>query len=203
MFLYILGLILCYLFGAVPFGYLIAKARGIDIREHGSGNIGATNVGRALGRQWFFVVFALDFLKGMACVALLFPLLNAGGQANLQVTYGFAGILGHMFPVYLGFRGGKGMATSSGVFSYLAHFPFLAGLAVWVIVFAALRYVSLASICGVAIFTASYFIFPARYGGYASNQVLLTISCCAITVLVIIMHRRNIARLLAGEELRM
>ena len=207
MFSYILGPVLCYLLGAVPFGFLAAKARGIDIREQGSGNIGATNVGRVLGRSWFFAIFALDFLKGLACVSAIFLLLNPGktDEVNLQVIYGFAGILGHMFPVYLGFKGGKGIATSSGVFAYLTPFPILAGLVVWVILYAALRYVSLASICAVVVFTASYFLFPFflyKYDEFSPKVLLLSASCVLIPLLVIFRHRQNIARLMSGRELR-
>jgi len=209
---YILGPIICYLLGAVPFGYLIAKARGVDIRTQGSGNIGATNVGRVLGRQWFFIVFALDFLKGLACVSIIFYLVNPGdreqislGWRNLQVIYGFAGLLGHMFPVYLGFKGGKGIATGSGVFAYLTPFPFLAGLVVWLAVYLASRYVSLASICAALIFAASYFLFPLflyNYDELAPNVLILTAACALVTLLVIFMHRQNIARLLSGKEVR-
>lgn len=212
MFSYILGPILCYLLGAAPFGFLIGKAKGVDIRGQGSGNIGATNVGRVLGRAWFFAVFALDFLKGLACVLVVFELMNPGGHEqialgwrNLQVIYGLAGILGHMFPVYLGFKGGKGIATSSGVFAYLTPLPFLAALVVWVAVYATLRYVSLGSICGMVVFTASYFLFPPfpySYDKYSPKALLLTVACAFITMLVLFRHRQNISRLLAGRELR-
>jgi glycerol-3-phosphate acyltransferase PlsY len=203
VFPYILGPIICYLLGAVPFGFLIAKAKGVDIRKQGSGNIGATNVGRVLGRQWFFIVFALDFLKGLASVALVFPLLNpADALVNLQVVYGMAAFIGHTFPVYLGFKGGKGIATGSGVFAYLTPFPFLAGLVVWVALYASLRYVSLASICGVIVFTASYFLLPHDFDEFAPNVLLLTLACALVALIIIFKHRQNISRLLSGKEVR-
>jgi len=208
VFSYILGPLVCYLLGAVPFGFLVAKARGVDIRKHGSGNIGATNVGRVLGRQWFFAVFALDFLKGLACVSVIFTLLNPNAETrliNVQALYGLAAIAGHAFPVYLKFKGGKGIATGAGVFAYLTTWPFLAGLAVWLIIYATLRYVSLASLCGACVLTATYLLFPSvwfNFDRFSPKALLLSVACAMITILIVFKHRQNIARLLAGRELR-
>src|SRR5437870_3812335 len=123
-----LALLAAYLVGAIPFGYLIARARGVDIFHAGSGNIGATNVGRVLGRRFGLVVFALDFAKGAVPVALsgLLPAEahDALGLPNaLRVGVALCSLLGHLFPVYLGFRGGKGVATGAGTVAVLVPGP--------------------------------------------------------------------------------
>jgi len=145
-----------YLVGSVPFGYLMGRARGVDLRTRGSGNIGATNVARVLGRRWGLLCFALDVLKGLAPV-LLAGLVIAGRGASAPgparqgawLAVAFGAIAGHVFPVWLRFRGGKGVATSLGVLlGFYPYFTFagLAALAIWVAVVAVWRYVSLASI---------------------------------------------------------
>src|SRR5262245_29766802 len=106
-------IVLAYFAGAVPFGYLVAKSRGVDISTAGSGNIGPTNVGRILGRQYGLLVFALDFLKG--AIPTFTARQYEGHAGEFTVAIGFATIVGHMFPVFLGFRGGKGVATGFGV----------------------------------------------------------------------------------------
>jgi len=210
---YIAGPVICYLLGAVPFGFLAGRVKGVDIRRQGSGNIGATNAARVLGRPWFFVVFALDFLKGLASVALVCFLLNHWnegvieaqfGWRNLEVIYGLAAIVGHMFPLYLGFKGGKGIAVSSGVFVYLTPCAFLVALAAFLVAYLVSRYVSLGSICAAVAFSASYFLFAFLYGNdpFAPNVALLSAACVLFTLLVIFKHRTNIARLLSGRELK-
>src|SRR5436305_1462149 len=125
-----------YLFGAIPFGYLVAKSRGVDILREGSGNIGATNVGRVLGKRFGILVFLFDFAKG-ALPALSGRWLNTPevmellGGDGLPVLAGLAAFVGHMFPVYLRFRGGKGVATGAGVVSVLVPGPTLAALLAW------------------------------------------------------------------------
>jgi glycerol-3-phosphate acyltransferase PlsY len=211
---YIAGPVVCYLLGAVPFGLLAGRMKGVDIRGEGSGNIGATNAARVLGRPWFFVVFALDFLKGLASVALVCLLLNHWnegvieaqfGWRNLEALYGLAAIAGHMFPVYLGFRGGKGIAVSAGVFAFLTPFAFFAAFAVFLLVYLASRYVSLGSICAAVAFSGAYFSFALLLHGvnpFAPNVVLLSAACVLLTLLVIFKHRANMARLLGGKELK-
>src|SRR6516164_8866789 len=140
-----LGLIVAaYLLGAVPFGYLVARARGVDILAQGSGNIGATNVGRVLGRRWGLLVFLLDFAKGAL------PVLGASLAASavpelapgvLAVTAALAAFLGHLFPVYLGFRGGKGVATGVGVVAVLLPGIAVAVLLAWAALLVATRFV--------------------------------------------------------------
>jgi len=192
-----------YFVGAVPFGFLVVKfVKGVDIRDHGSGNIGATNVGRVLGKAGFIGVFLLDFLKGFGPVALAEWAARHHGYAGAAspawvILCGMATILGHVFPVYLRFKGGKAVATSAGVFTWFAPWATLAALGTWVVLFAAFRYVSLASICAAVALMAAVFLTtndPLGQGKCLSGLVVL------IGLLVIARHRENIRRLLAGEE---
>ncbi len=190
-----------YLAGAVPFGFLIGKLHGVDIRKAGSGNIGATNVTRSVGRTAGKICFALDFLKGVAPVAvagLLFP-----DSAWPALAAGLATILGHVFPVYLGFKGGKGVSTAAGVAFALAPWPLLSALAIWAAAFLISRYVSLASV----IAAASLPVGAAVYGfcgvGSAAARSGVTLGFLALIALfVIVRHRSNIRRLLNGTESR-
>jgi glycerol-3-phosphate acyltransferase PlsY len=198
-------LILCaYLLGSVPFAYLIAKAvRGIDIREVGSGNVGATNVGRALGRKWGILVFALDVLKGF--LPTLAALLLHGcriGEPELPLGValaGFAAVAGHNWPVFLKFKGGKGMATSCGVF--LAVFPLglLIAVGVWAAVVALTRYVSVGSMVAAATLLACALLLGRDPFGAGK---FLTALAAVAAVLSIVRHRANIGRLVQGTENR-
>ena len=182
-----------YVFGATPFGYLAGRMRGMDIRLHGSGNIGATNAFRVLGKPTGIAVFALDFLKG------LLPVLAASriwpDAPLVGILAGIGTILGHNFTFWLGFRGGKGIATSAGVLLALLPIAMLWGLAVWFVVFSATRYVAVASIAAAIVIPV---VTVLRDG---SNHPLVVFSF-AIAVLAILRHRSNIKRLLAGEEHR-
>ena len=133
-----------YFIGAIPFGFLIGKLHGIDIRKVGSGNIGATNVTRSVGKTAGKLCFFLDFLKGILPVYLAG--LLCPGEPVVALAAGAATIAGHMFPVYLEFKGGKGVSTAAGVALALAPYPLLIAFVSWVIVFLVWRYVSLASI---------------------------------------------------------
>src|SRR3989440_6030809 len=142
-----------YLIGALPFGYLIARSRGVDILQAGSGNIGATNVGRILGKRFGVLVFFLDFAKGAFPVALA-PWVGQRFDSDvpsetLSVVAGLGAFLGHLFPIYLRFRGGKGVATGAGVVAVLSPLPALFAVAAWIGVLLATRYVSLASVVAV------------------------------------------------------
>src|SRR5262245_45708280 len=149
----VLTLVVSYLIGAIPFGYLVARARGVDIFAHGSGNVGATNVARVLGKRLGILVFVLDFAKGagpgLVALALKLPvhseqmLPQTGG---LEVRGGLAAFLGHLFPVYLRFKGGKGVDTGAGVVAVLFPLPALGAIIVWIVMLLAGRYVSLASL---------------------------------------------------------
>src|SRR4051794_23927315 len=126
--------LLAYVIGAIPFGYLVARWRGVDIFAQGSGNIGATNVGRVLGRRFGILVFLLDFTKGAvpAAIGQSLGFVFAGDkQIPLGVVAGLAAFIGHLFPIYLQFRGGKGVATGAGVVSVLLPLPTLAALLTW------------------------------------------------------------------------
>jgi len=196
-----------YLLGSVPFGLLIAKAHGKDLRVIGSGNIGATNLARAVGRKWAYVCFCLDAAKG------LLPMLAAGLMRSAEPTVaelaftliaGCAAILGHIFPVYIGFKGGKGVATSFGV--ALGLWPYftlcsLISFAVWLVVVLLSRYISLASIIAAVTFPVvlvlGVWLTPSwRFG----NLWPLLVGAVAIPVIVVIRHRHNIKRLISGTE---
>jgi acyl-phosphate glycerol 3-phosphate acyltransferase len=192
-----------YLVGAVPFGYLIARSRGVNIIERGSGNIGATNVGRVLGRWWGVLVFLLDFAKGAgpALVAGWLPPPADLLPGTLPVSAGVAAFLGHLFPIYLGFRGGKGVATGAGVIAVLVPLITLAVVAAWAVVLAATRYMSLASL------TAALLLFVLRLASTPSpwdeSHLVVTLFCALGAVLVFVRHHGNIRRLLAGTEHRL
>ncbi len=192
-------ILVSYLVGAVPFGYLVARARGVDILREGSGNIGATNVGRVLGRRFGILVFLLDFAKGALPVAVALSL--GYGSDLLPVSAGLAAFLGHMFPVYLRFRGGKGVATGAGVVAVLTPLPALGALLVWLGVLCASRYVSLASIvAAIALMLLHLVLTPAPF---AADHAILTSFCLIAAGLVIVKHRANIGRLLRGSENRL
>lgn len=211
--------VLAYLLGSIPFGLLVGRSRGIDPRKAGSGNIGATNVGRLLGGRFFAIVFTLDLLKS------LLPMLAAGvvvhasariGDAAgrlrgydaetflLWLLIGLAAILGHMFPVFLKFKGGKGVATSAGVILGLYPFytyPAVIAIGVWLAVFLAWRYVSLASIMGAAAIPVAYVaIGLALHWPIFGPQWPLLLFAMLVAALVIWRHRGNIARLREGSE---
>ncbi len=206
-------IIAAYLLGSVPFGLIIAKAHGKDLRSVGSGNIGATNVARSLGRKWAYVCFLLDVLKGlipMLAAMLIVKRLSTQSQAEqglficLWLTVGIAAILGHMFPLYLKFKGGKGVATSLGV--ALGLWPYyticaFAALGIWVIVVLTWRYVSLASIVASIAFAVTLLLIVLLTPGWDfTNLWPLLIAATAIPLMVINRHRENIKRLLAGTE---
>ncbi|MEO7167602.1 MAG: glycerol-3-phosphate 1-O-acyltransferase PlsY [Spartobacteria bacterium] len=193
-----------YLLGSCPNGFLVARARGVDIRKHGSGNIGATNVLRVVGKSWGYLVFALDCLKGFAAVRIGFALALSLAPHMVQrdlvgIVAALACILGHAFPVWLGFRGGKGVATSAGVLLGLMPLTMVTVLAVWLVLFKTTRYVSLASI-GAAV------ALPIAVGLYLRFNMLSGKSLLPFSVLiasvVVWRHRSNIQRLLHGEEQR-
>ena len=211
--IFIFAVIAAYLLGSIPFGLLIAKAHGKDLRAIGSGNIGATNVARALGRKWAYLCFLLDVLKGlipMLATMLLIRPLSIQSYAErivllwLWLAVGCAAILGHIFPLYLKFRGGKGVATSLGV--ALGLWPYYTicasfAIAIWAVVVLIWRYVSLASIIASIAFPLLLIlaIILRPSWDFVSLWPLL-IAATAIPLMVIIRHRENIKRLLAGTE---
>ena len=193
-----------YLAGSIPFGYLIAHGvKGIDIRTVGSGNLGATNVGRTLGFRYFVLVLFLDLLKGFLptfCFPWLISRYAGSCPVDLPVLLALAAILGHNFPIYLGFRGGKGVATSLG--GVLALDPISCGFAVlgFAAVFVVTRYVSLSALlAGVAFVAAHFWRDPSPWN---RNHVAMSIFSIAVLVLLFVRHRSNIARIWAGTERR-
>ncbi len=195
-----------YMIGSTPFGVMLARAHGVDLRKVGSGNVGATNVGRALGRRWGYLCFALDVAKGSApaFAAGLLVRPESGEPGLLQqagwLAAGFGAIAGHVLPFWLRFRGGKGVATSLGV--VVGMYPYfawagLAALGVWIAVTLTSRYVSLGSIVAAAAFVPLLAAF--NYGRMARIWPLAAFAG-AMVALIILRHRSNISRLLAGRE---
>jgi acyl-phosphate glycerol 3-phosphate acyltransferase len=201
-------LLLAYLVGAVPFGYLIARAKGVDLFQVGSGNIGATNVGRTLGKRFGAVAFLLDFLKGAVPVAAIVPLagwLDAAAPAavlghpdGLRVGAGLLAFLGHLYPVYLRFRGGKGVATGAGVVAVLAPGPFAVALLAWVSTTLSTRYVSLGSGAAAAALVCARFASTPQ--PFQHPNWIVTAFCLVGAGVVVVKHRANVARLMAGTE---
>ena len=204
--IFIPAIIGAYLLGSIPFGLLIAKAHGKDLRSIGSSNIGATNVSRALGRKWAYVCFTLDVLKGMVPMLVTMFIAKPAGVVMLLLwlLVGCAAILGHIFPIYLKFKGGKGVATSFGI--ALGLWPYytigaLFAIVTWVVVVLIWRYVSLASIVGSVSFPVVLILSIILKPGWDFLSLWpLLVAATAIPLMVIIRHRENIKRLLAGTE---
>lgn len=196
------GLIVCaligaYLLGSIPSAYLAGKLNGIDLREHGSGNLGATNVVRVLGARIGAAVFAVDILKGFLPVYLAVRYWSSPMTLALAMAVGTAAIVGHIKPVFLltkGGGGGKGVATAAGVFLGLAPVPMLVALVSWVLVFSIWRYVSLASLVAAAILPVAMFAVSRN----PTNPVF--VMSVIITAFVFFTHRSNMQRLMSGQE---
>jgi glycerol-3-phosphate acyltransferase PlsY len=194
----------CYLLGSVPFGYLVGRIAGIDIRKFGSGNIGATNVVRVLGKRYGYSVFVLDFLKGLGAVAISAAIATrARPEWESAETYAVLGavsaVIGHSFPPWLKFRGGKGVATSAGALFGLMPLAMVIGVTIWILVFLLTRYVSLASITAATALPFVIFIISARS---KLNEKALFYSSICLAGLVIWRHRSNLSRLMHGTESR-
>lgn len=187
-----------FLTGGIPFGYIAGKIAGIDIREHGSKNIGATNVFRVLGAKWGIPVFTLDALKGVIPTLLAWWSVNDSSILSNDVLAGLSGlaaVLGHTFTPFLNFKGGKGVATSTGFMAALLPVPLLIVAVTWWVVFAIGRMVSLASLLAVVVLPiATVLLYPGRW--------FLIGLTTMIAMLVFITHRTNIQRLIAGKENR-
>ena len=214
--------LISYLLGSIPFGYIVARAHGIDIRQHGSGNIGATNVMRTLGKKAGWTVFACDTLKGLVAVILAkyiadhhsitisHPSYRGENGAIFQVidivrlpeaigaiSAAITCIIGHNFPVWLGFKGGKGMATSAGVIIGMMPITAAGCMAVWAMVFFATRYVSLASIAAAVALPLITMVLLLTGIVYGWPYFYFAVAAC---VLAIWRHRSNIVRLMNGTE---
>lgn len=196
----VLWIFLGYLFGSFPTGYLLVRLlKGIDIRTVGSGNIGATNVGRCVGRFWAVAVSVADMLKGGLAVLLVRELASSGADISWLLTgVGVASVLGHNFPVWLRFRGGKGVSTTYGMLFFLAPpvscYAVLAGGAVWFLLLGIWRYVSLASMLSLWVVAL---VFAAMNAGPAPLAATVFLA-----LMVLLRHRENVKRLLAGKEPR-
>ena len=192
-----------YLAGSIPFGLIIGRAvKGIDLRQHGSGNIGATNAGRVLGKKWGLICLGLDAMKGLLPVALLPRFLfgvDEPALPHLAVLAGVSTIVGHMFSCWLGFRGGKGVATSLGVVAMLSPWGLLAGAIAFFGTFAIRRIVSLSSMIAAIAFGA-YQLATLRPSPFASETWSQGLFAIAVPLLILFQHRSNIRRLLRGEE---
>ena len=188
-----------YLLGSIPCGHLAGRLAGVDVRQHGSGNIGATNVLRVLGKSWGFTVFFADTLKGFLAVSLAYMLVARTPEAQIYgdcyaILAAAACVAGHSFPVWLKFKGGKGVATSLGALLGVVPVAALSIFLVWLVVFMVTRYVSLASILA-----ASALPIAVAMLGRARVVFYFTL---AMTLLVVWRHRANISRLLQGTEPR-
>jgi acyl phosphate:glycerol-3-phosphate acyltransferase len=179
-----------YLVGSIPFGLIFARAMGVNLRTVGSGNIGATNVARALGRKWAVVVLVADAAKGFAPVWLG---RHLGLEARFVALAGLGAIVGHMFTLFLRGRGGKGVATSLGVALALAPLAALCGFGVYVLAYATSRLSSVGSLLGIW----SFPVFATLLGGLPRPYLYLA---TFVAVLVTVRHRENITRLLRGQE---
>jgi acyl phosphate:glycerol-3-phosphate acyltransferase len=209
MTIYLIVAVIAYLLGSIPFGYLLVRIfRGEDIRQTGSGNIGATNVARSGAKGLGIATLALDAIKG--ALAVWFAAILAGSKYNLCGDFfqhpcapalrlmslaALAAVLGHVFPVWLRFKGGKGVATALGVFCVLFPKAILVALAIFILVVAVTRYVSLGSILGAISFPiAAYFL--------QDSDWLSLLLASAVALIVVLKHHQNISRLLAGTESR-
>jgi len=203
VFPWLIGGAVAYLLGSVPFGFLIAKACGKDIRTLGSGNIGATNVFRSVSKPLGILTFALDFLKGFAGVRLIPMLAAACTEApdagmGMAVFCGAMTVVGHNWTCFLGFKGGKGIATSAGLLLGLTPAGVGLAFAAWLALFLATRYVSVASI-GAAVTLAAVVWWPLHL---ASHGLWFPCVLTLLALLAVWKHRTNIARLRAGTESR-
>lgn len=199
----IIALILAYLIGSVPSAVWIGKSLyGVDVREFGSGNAGATNTFRVLGKRAGLIVLTLDILKGL-CAVLMARFISQAPPGtsqfvDLQIVLGVAAVIGHIFPVFAGFRGGKGIATLFGVILAAHPLACLISLGVFLVIFLAFKYVSLASISAAIAFPVSVItIFGDRV---VPSMVIFSIM---VAILVMITHQKNIERLIRREESKM
>jgi glycerol-3-phosphate acyltransferase PlsY len=190
--------ILAYLLGSIPTGFLVAKARGVDIRAVGSGNIGAANTFRAIGRSAGIFVLLMDALKGFVAVELcylilpLFGVTDLGQAIHYRVVAGIFAVLGHNYTCWLYFKGGKGIATTAGVYLALVPLSVGLGLATFILVVALTRYTSVGSILAALVLAATVCV--------TRQDLTLRIVTIALCVLAILKHRTNIQRLIAGTE---
>ncbi|MCQ2380225.1 MAG: glycerol-3-phosphate 1-O-acyltransferase PlsY [Victivallaceae bacterium] len=195
-------IVISYLFGSIPFGLIIGKFNGVDIRKVGSGNIGATNVTRTVGPKAGKLCFFCDFLKGF--VPVLGAVLTPGLTTLVVLSCAAAATLGHIYPCWLKFKGGKGVSVAAGALLAIVPYAVAIAFAVWVIVFFATRYVSVGSMAAAVTFVVA--VWALRYLGVPQSNDASSIwtawFCTAVGALAIVMHRSNIRRLIDGTENR-
>ena len=198
---YILTALGAYLLGSIPTGFLVARVHGVDIRTMGSKNMGATNVFRVLGKGSGILVLLVDALKGWGAISftryVILPHYFYGGgphEAVAPIVAGLFAILGHIYPCWLKFKGGKGIATSSGVMIALVPVALLISLAMWLLAFGTTRYVSVASITGAVVLPVATW--------FTTHDLMLTIITSLVAALAIYKHKGNIQRLKNGTENR-
>ena len=199
---------IAYLVGSLPFGFLVGKIfKGIDVRTQGSGNIGATNVARTLGVKWGLLVFLLDAVKGFLPVLLLPRLLlrpdNFGHwHLHFEVLCGVATVLGHIFPIWLKFRGGKGVATSAGVVLVISTYATLIAAGVYLFMLWWKRIGSLASLAAAVVFSVAHVLILVLQDKslLATTELSRTLFALVMPLVIVACHKKNLARLLRGEE---
>ncbi len=184
-------LVVAYFIGSIPFAFIIGKVNGVDIRKLGSGNVGATNVLRNLGKKWGIPCFICDFLKGMVPVLIATSVCSGNDLAPIMSVIGT--VLGHVFTIFLRFKGGKGVATTAGALMGIAWYPVLIGLIIWFITLKLTGYVSLGSIIAAAVIPI--IICIDKQFNSATNYLFIVMG-----ILVIYRHKSNIHRLIKGEE---
>ena len=204
MFTFATVALIAYLFGSIPAGYIAGRIAGIDVRKVGSGNVGATNVTRVLGKRFGYPVFVVDFAKGLAAVATgVMIARNAQSTSKLvdlcAASAAIFSVIGHSYPIWLGFKGGKGVATSLGSLFGL-HWPSAAVVClVWIVAFQLTRYVSLSSI--VAAIALPVTVATMLFLKQLRTPVLLYFALC-LAAIIVLRHRSNLSRLLKGTEPR-
>ena len=196
--IYFAAALIAYLLGSIPFGFIAGRIAGIDVRQYGSGNIGATNTLRVLGKKYGYAVFVADVVKGFVAVRIALWLAQFDPSTNylIGILAALFVVVGHSFPVWLGFRGGKGVAAAAGACLGLLPVATFIAVIVWTVTFFVFRFVSLASIIAAVALPLSAWLL-----GNARDPIVLGFSLL-IAALIIFRHRSNIMRLLQGREPR-
>ena len=194
----IISPVISYFIGSIPFGFIVARvAKGIDIRQAGSGNPGATNVWRVMGKKYGILVFILDMMKGFLPVLIFDYVMSGQSRSLYTILCGVGVILGHTFPVFLGFKGGKAAATGCGVFLWLAPLPLFISVAAWLLTTFISRYVSLGSMVSTVVLIISIMLLNNEPFG---SGLSLTLFSIFISLFLIFRHKSNIKRIINGTE---
>ncbi len=192
--------LLAYLIGGIPTSFIAGKLNGIDITKHGSGNSGATNALRVLGTKIGVTVMLIDAFKGVVAILVgrwIMSLFSIEVTQIYDITLGITAILGHVFSIYLKFKGGKGVATTAGVYALLSPLAFIIALIAFIVVVASSRYVSLGSIIAAIVLVTSQFVMN-YLGGFQELPILIL--TVLVALFIILKHKQNISRLIKGNE---